>query len=87
MIYSSNNRSLFVTESGLLGLGPTSAQKGDLLTHLCTAHVPYLLRDIPLTQNYSLLGECYIHGIMKSSLLHDCHKEEHRSMMEKINVV
>lgn len=87
IIFSCHNRSLFITDSGLLGLGPGSAQKGDLLCHLCTAHVPYLLRNVPDTQNFSLLGECYVHGIMTLDVLHNCHEEEHRRKMSKMDIV
>ena len=87
VIFSCNNRSLFITDNGLLGLGPGSAQEGDLLTHLCTAHVPYLVRRVPDAQNFSLVGECYVHGIMKLDVLHDCHEEEHRRKMGKMDIV
>ena len=70
LLFACPNRSLFITEKGQLGLGPDSIQKGDLIRHLCTSQVPYALRGKGKT-SYSLVGECYIHGIMKSELLHN----------------
>ncbi|KAB5513112.1 heterokaryon incompatibility protein-domain-containing protein [Coniochaeta sp. 2T2.1] len=62
-------RQLIVTEKGYLGLGALDVQPGDRVSILGNSPVPFLLRPRdgePGT--YSLVGECYVHGIMDGEL-------------------
>ena len=64
-------RSLFVTRSGLLGLGPTTVVAGDVVAVLGGCKVPVVLRGVGGggggqggKKRYRLVGETYVHGIM-----------------------
>jgi hypothetical protein len=48
------------------GLGPSCAQVGDVLTVLCGASVPYILR--PNGEGWLLVGSCYTWGLMRGEL-------------------
>ena len=65
-------RRLFRTEQGCLGLGPSTAQKGDQIWLLCNGDVPFVLRPTAETPNFTLIGECYIHGFMHGEMLQSC---------------
>ncbi|GME42095.1 heterokaryon incompatibility protein [Neofusicoccum parvum] len=70
-------RVLFKTEEGLIGIGPGYMEEGDEVWDLFGGHVPYLLRPmLPDDEarggwDYSLVGECYVHGVMKGELWND----------------
>ncbi|ETS78454.1 hypothetical protein PFICI_10516 [Pestalotiopsis fici W106-1] len=59
-------RKLLVTASGLIGMAPPHARKGDIVCVLLGCSVPVMLRELRADQQfaYSFVGECYIHGIM-----------------------
>jgi hypothetical protein len=61
-----NDRRLFRTHNGYLGLGPKSLQIGDSIWILPDALVPMAFRTAPsnLANKYRLVGEAYVHGIM-----------------------
>ncbi|KAK1749916.1 heterokaryon incompatibility protein-domain-containing protein [Echria macrotheca] len=58
------DRVLFVTRRGFLGLGPRILEEGDICCVIFGAMVPLVLRPKPNGQ-YVLVGESYIHGIMR----------------------
>ncbi|KIW36119.1 uncharacterized protein PV06_11594 [Exophiala oligosperma] len=64
-------RCLYRTVEGDLGLGPLSMRPGDRVWILRGARVPFVLR--PATDvdkaHYHLLGETYVHGVMRGELL------------------
>ena len=62
MIQSTCARTLVLTRKGYLGLGPTNAQKGDLVCILYGCSVPVIIRKYG--QGYRFVGESYIHGLM-----------------------
>ncbi|PVH83087.1 hypothetical protein DL98DRAFT_120388 [Cadophora sp. DSE1049] len=55
-------RKFFVTRRGFMGLAPTSAQEGDLVTILFGGNIPFILRSEG--QHYRMLGQTYVHGVM-----------------------
>ncbi|KIM94387.1 hypothetical protein OIDMADRAFT_136327 [Oidiodendron maius Zn] len=63
-------RRVFTTEQGYLGLGPRDMEVGDQVFILSGSNVPFVLRESetaqvnPLLPAYSLVGDCYVHGIM-----------------------
>ncbi|KAK3372676.1 hypothetical protein B0H63DRAFT_564055 [Podospora didyma] len=67
---SSENRCLFRTQGGLLGIGPQTAQVGDQVGILQGARVPYLFRQPEPGPENSLefVGESYVYGIMYGEL-------------------
>ncbi|OQO10976.1 hypothetical protein B0A48_05231 [Cryoendolithus antarcticus] len=56
----------FVTEQGLVGFGPEDVKTGDVVAVVSGAHVPWLLR--PVGREYSLLGDAYVHGLMRGAV-------------------
>jgi hypothetical protein len=55
------------TMAGLLGLFPLATEVGDMIVLLEGASTPFVLRSIG-DEEYRLVGECYVHGVMKGEL-------------------
>ena len=68
------NRRLFITESGHLGLGPSSMMSGDTVAILFGGNVPYILRPLENGQ-WHFVGECYLDGYMRGEALGNAGKE------------
>lgn len=75
-------RRLFATRKGYLGLGPASLEVGDTVWILPGAKVPFILRHaagaagnvaIEEMPRYKLVGEAYVHGIMKGEAVDTPH--------------
>ena len=67
---TSRGRRYCLTESGDVGLVPPFTVPGDLIVVLKGARVPFLIRPsggptVNSLATYLLVGECYIHGIMR----------------------
>lgn len=60
---------LFRTSKGYLGLGPEILKPGDVVAVIFGAKVPFILR--PEGDHYLLLGDCYVHGIMKGEAVEE----------------
>ncbi len=61
-------RHLFITANKRLGCGPKSARPGDEVWILAGGRVPYILRPAG-DQEYELVGEAYVHGIMHGEVV------------------
>jgi hypothetical protein len=61
---TATGRKLFVTTDGPMGIGPASMSTTDIIAIVYGAETPYVLRPVPGTEEYLLLGDCYIHGLM-----------------------
>ena len=59
----SMNRRLFVSRNGMIGLAPSTAGPGAIVTKLYGGSIPFILR-VPSsgTKYFELLGESYVHG-------------------------
>jgi len=74
MLRSAKNRRFGITMSGRMLLGPRDVVPGDVVCVLHGGDVPFVLR--PRGGNrYSLVGECYVHGLMDGEAMKD-HKLE-----------
>ena len=62
-----------MTKSGLLGLAPPLAIPGDIIAILLGAPVPHVLRK--KDSCYTLVGECYVNGVMGGEALAHLSKE------------
>lgn len=59
------NRRLFITKKGYIGVGPSHTKSGDYVTLLFGGDVPFILGSVDATKmKYELCGECYVHGVM-----------------------
>ena len=61
------HRRLFTTVKGYLGVGPQLLRDGDNICILLGCSVPVILRSAG--QGYSVIGECYIDGIMDGEVM------------------
>ncbi len=60
-------RRFFTTLSGYMGIGPPHMRSGDLVCVFLGGRRPWVIRqDGP---EYSLVGECYVHGIMNGEFM------------------
>ncbi|KAK2768523.1 hypothetical protein FQN54_000379 [Arachnomyces sp. PD_36] len=66
-------RRFFVTKRGYIGIGPACMQQDDMVCVLSSGCVPFILR--PSAQNFQLIGEAYVHGIMYGEACHQSEKE------------
>lgn len=64
---ASEGRVFARTEIGYYVLGPAVLEAGDKVCVLFGSKVPFCLR--PMGRRYMLVGECYVHGLMKGEAL------------------
>lgn len=58
-------RALFFTESGRIGLGHDLTSVGDQVYLFQGADVPFIVRKCQGIDKYKIVGEAYVHGIMR----------------------
>ncbi|KAK0624066.1 hypothetical protein B0T14DRAFT_517485 [Immersiella caudata] len=63
------HRRLLVTKRGYIGLAPWNAETGDVVAVLHGGETPFLLRPAEEPGVYSLVGECFVYGIMGGEAL------------------
>jgi hypothetical protein len=64
-------RRLYTTKHGLLGMGLDIIQEGDQVWLLCDARVPMVLRPTAVPDEFTVVGECYMHGFMNGEMLNE----------------
>ena len=69
-VYIAGSWRLFVTQKGYVGLGAKSIQTGDKVFVFPGGFVPFVLRA-STDGYYRLVGEAYVHGIMRGEALKD----------------
>lgn len=82
IISSCLGRRFFVTANGYMGLGPPNTRPGDLVHVLFGSRTPFILRtagkvmlsDKGNQKCHTLLGDCYVQGIMRSEYSDACKK-------------
>ena len=73
--YVAPNRKFFTTTKDLIGLGPRSMCKGDVICIMSGGRVPYVLREE--RDHRRLIGEAYVHGLMEGQAV-DANTRFHR---------
>jgi heterokaryon incompatibility protein (HET) len=64
------NRRFGITANGLYGLVPAMTQVGDLCCVIFGARTPFIIRQVSISPKcYELVGEGYIHGVMKGEII------------------
>jgi hypothetical protein len=63
------HRRLLVSKRGYIGLAPWNARPGDIVAVLYGGSTPFLLRPGSTPGVYSLVGECFVYGIMGGEAL------------------
>lgn len=74
-----NDRSFCITTSGYFGLVPTNSSVGDSIIVLYGGRAPFILRHV--SDHFVLVGDCYIHGLMKGEALKSGKLENERSFI------
>ena len=69
-------RRLITTDGGYLGLAPAATLPHDKICILPGCNVPLVLR--PRGEHFEIIGECYIHGIMRGEALQGVEEGKHR---------
>ncbi|KAF7592422.1 hypothetical protein BBP40_000270 [Aspergillus hancockii] len=69
-----SGRRLFITDAGMLGLGPAAMEPGDRLCILFGASTPFILRRHG--QSWQLIGECYVKCLMSGEFVKKAMAEE-----------
>jgi hypothetical protein len=64
---AADGRILARTRKGYYVLGPAALEEGDIICVLYGCKMPFCLR--PIGNRYILVGECYVHGLMKGDAL------------------
>lgn len=62
-------QTLFVTQMGYLGMGPSSMMVGDEVWILHGSNVPFVLRPFQSMGHYICIGDVYLHGIMSGEFV------------------
>lgn len=57
------HRRFFVTTENLMGIGPETMRRGDMIVILFGGKVPYVVRQVSQAK-YLFIGECYVPGLM-----------------------
>ncbi|KAF8189754.1 heterokaryon incompatibility protein-domain-containing protein [Pholiota molesta] len=70
-------RSFTITRRGFLGLTPDTARAGDLICVFQGGDVPFVVRP-KSDDEWELVGECYIYGIMAGQAVKDAKPEDVR---------
>ena len=60
---------IFLTADGYAGIGPPLMEEKDVLCLIYGAITPFLLRPAHDRETYSLVGECYVHGLMNGEAI------------------
>lgn len=69
-----SRRKLFTTGGGFSGIGTIDVLVGDIIVLPFGASMPFVLRQVPGTQHYKLICECYVAGIMYGELMDEYEK-------------
>lgn len=75
------DKDMFLTTRGYLGLGQEGFQTGDMVCILLGGEVPYLLRQTVHNGTAQLLSECYVHGIMDGEAMNDLSNDHLETFM------
>jgi hypothetical protein len=72
-------RSFFFTERGYFGIGPYNMKAQDIICILLGAKCPFVLRRWSKKadeEQFKLVQDCYVHGIMRGEATESCKKEK-----------
>ncbi|KAF2812630.1 HET-domain-containing protein [Mytilinidion resinicola] len=63
------NRRFAVTSGGYFGLVPRGTMVRDKICVFELGHVPFVVRPVEDREDFQLVGECYVHGIMHGEVM------------------
>ena len=71
-----SGRVLCLISGGLFGMLPNDAVKGDIIAVLQGGRTPFAVRHVAGSEEYQLVGPCYVHGIMDGQFVADAELRE-----------
>jgi hypothetical protein len=82
-----SNDAVVTTEESRIGIARANTKPGDKIVLFQGCSVPLLLRRVPDVQSeqYRLVGECYIHGIMDGELMNEVQTGKY--LFEEITII
>lgn len=85
---AAENRRFFITgRGGFMGLGPAEMELGDVVSVLLGSHVATILRRLETEtegqEEFVIVGEAYMHGIMDGELFEDKIKENLELLVDR----
>ncbi|KAI1211256.1 heterokaryon incompatibility protein-domain-containing protein [Annulohypoxylon truncatum] len=72
------HRRFFVTAGSLMGIGPETMERSDIIVILFGGKVPYVVRELG-EGKYSFIGECYVPGLMTGEAVEQWKKSTRRA--------
>jgi hypothetical protein len=78
-----SRRTRFTTSHGMIGIGPETMEKNDMVCILYGAEVPFIIRPRSEGAGYVLVGECYIHELMAEQGVKQVHQPEGQAWYKK----
>ncbi len=79
-----NNRRLAHSEKGRMVLTPQFAEPGDMCGIVPGFSVPVVIRKSKDTNNYHLVGDCYVYGVMRGEILRDEHSDRTETIFSQV---
>jgi hypothetical protein len=70
----SAERAFFVSATGFIGLVPANTRFGVRIYVILGADVPYVVRKTETDGKFTLIGECYVVGLMHGEAMKDFSK-------------
>ena len=77
------DRQLFITQQGLIGLASKGIKPGDLVAVLCGGDMPFILRPRNDGEPLRFISEFYVHGMMNGEALSRISDENLKNCMYK----
>ncbi|CZR68110.1 uncharacterized protein PAC_18009 [Phialocephala subalpina] len=72
-----------VTACGHMGLFPNESKNDDLIFIIPGASTPFIIRPDPNGTCFTLVGDCYVHGMMNGELLVPCRADDHAKVEDE----
>ncbi|KAI1453199.1 heterokaryon incompatibility protein-domain-containing protein [Annulohypoxylon moriforme] len=72
------HRRFFLTTGNLMGIGPETMERNDIVVILFGGKVPYVVRELG-EGKYSFIGECYVPGLMTGEAVEQWKKSGHNA--------
>lgn len=69
---TTTGRRLFTTQDGYVGLAPAGSRVGDGICVVLGCNVPFVVRALEGSDGFVMVGECYVHGLMRGEALLRC---------------
>jgi hypothetical protein len=66
---ASASRRLVVLDTGHFGLAPVTVEPGDAVYVILGCSIPVILRCVPETSHYAVIGECYVEGFAQGEAI------------------